>query len=433
MTALLKADAALRALLQTQFDGEPAVILDSPPGAGKTGAVERLAAQAMARRGERVMIAAQTNAQAFDLVRRLAEGFPRLPFHLFLAAKREPPAALLRVPRLCCVSKEEELPDRPCVVVATSARWVWSPEAVRRFDLLVVDEAYQLAEHRFQCIAGLADRVVLVGDPGQIDPVVTADTARWRSSPEGPHLPSPRALLARHPGVRVLRLPVSRRLVQTTVDAVQPAFYPDLPFEALAAPGARGVRFARPLGPEDGALARLAGGESLVWQGLPAGAPGVNDPALADWIAGCLQRLFTREAEVWDHEGARRLQPGEVGVVCAQVAQVAAVRERLGAALDGVLVETADRFQGLERLILFVWHPLSGRTEVGAFQLNAGRLCVMLSRHRIGCVVVGRAGIRARLEAEVPMGERVLGQPGDPVVEGWLAQRRILTALGVEA
>lgn len=429
MSPHAKADSALRELLRTQYDREPAVILDSPPGAGKTGAVERLAAQALARRGERVMIAAQTNAQALDLVSRLATGFPRLPFHLLHSKDREPPEALLAMPNVRCTPNEPELPDGPCVAVATSAKWVYAPASVRPFDLLIVDEAYQLPEHRFLCIAGLASRVVLVGDPGQIDPVVTADTARWRSNPDGPHVSSPRALLARHPGVRVLRLPVSRRLVQSTVDVVQPAFYPDLHFEALAPPGARGIRFGRSDG-ED-VLDRLAAGESLVWRGLPEATPGVNDGALAQAIADGVSRLFTREAVVWDHEGERALRPGDVGVVCAQVAQVAAVRDRLAPGLGDVLVETADRFQGLERLIMFAWHPLSGRSEIGAFQLNAGRLCVMLSRHRIGCVVMGRTGIRKRLEAEVPMGERVLGQEGDPVYEGWLAQRRILAGLGV--
>lgn len=431
MNAQHKADEALRALLKTQYDREPAVILDSPPGAGKTGAVERLAAQALARRGERVMIAAQTNAQALDLSRRLATGFPGLPFHLLHSKEREPPEALRALPNLRCTTDEAELPDGPCVAVATSAKWVWAPASVRPFHLLIVDEAYQLPEHRFLCIAGLATRAVLVGDPGQIDPVVTADTSRWRSNPDGPHVSSPRALLARHPGVRVLRLPVSRRLVQSTVEVVQPAFYPTLPFEALAEPGARGIRFGRPAEPGDEALERLSGGESLVWRGLPEGAPGVNDPALAQDIATGVARLFAREAVIWDHEGERPLRPAEVGVVCAHVAQVAAVRERLGSGLGDVLVETADRFQGLERAIIFVWHPLSGRSEIGAFQLNAGRLCVMLSRHRIGCVVLGRAGVRRRLEAEVPTGERVLGQEVDPVFEGWRAHRSILAGLGV--
>src|SRR5215216_3839750 len=78
------ADAAVERVLRTQWLGEPAVRLDSPPGAGKTGVVERLAVQASAVLGERCMLVTQTNEQAFDLARRLARGFRRLPFTLLV-------------------------------------------------------------------------------------------------------------------------------------------------------------------------------------------------------------------------------------------------------------------------------------------------------------------------------------------------------------
>ena len=426
-TPAAKADDALRALLRSQYEGVPAVILDSPPGAGKTGAVERLAAQALGRRGERVMIAAQTNAQAIDLARRLATGFPKLALQLLHRKELSLPEDLLALPNVAPVTREQELPEGPCVAVATAAKWVYAPAEVRPFDLLIVDEAYQLPEHRFLCIAGLARRIVLVGDPGQIDPVVTADVSRWRSRPDGPHVPSPRALLARHPEVTRLRLPVSRRLVAGTVAVVQPAFYADLPFEALCGPGERGLALR---GAGDPALDRLAAGESLVWRGSPPGLPGVHDPELADTLVGLVAELFDRGAEVWDHEGRGPLRPEDVGVVCAQVAQVAAVRERLPAAWSRVLVETADRFQGLERRVMLVWHPLSGRADVSAFHLDSGRLCVMLSRHRIAAVVVGREGIDARLGRAVPQSDRALGVEGDPVYEGWRAHRTVLQGLG---
>src|SRR5439155_9912903 len=80
------ADDAVRRVLQTQWDGEPAVRLDSPPGAGKTGIVERLAVQSLGLLGERCMISTITNEQAFDVARRLARGYPRLQFTLFARA-----------------------------------------------------------------------------------------------------------------------------------------------------------------------------------------------------------------------------------------------------------------------------------------------------------------------------------------------------------
>ena len=56
---------------------------------------------------------------------------------------------------------------------------------------------------------------------------------RWRSNPSGPHISAPRALLERYPNINVIQLPVSRRLLQDTVKLIQPAFYPELPFQGL--------------------------------------------------------------------------------------------------------------------------------------------------------------------------------------------------------
>src|SRR5262245_20440148 len=78
------AEQAVERVLQTQWDGLPAVRLDSPPGAGKTGVVERLAVQSLALLQERCMVATMTNEQAFDVARRLARHYPRLEFHLFV-------------------------------------------------------------------------------------------------------------------------------------------------------------------------------------------------------------------------------------------------------------------------------------------------------------------------------------------------------------
>jgi superfamily I DNA and/or RNA helicase len=117
-----------------------------------------------------------------------------------------------------------------------------------------------------------------------------------------------------------------------------------------------------------------------------------------------------------------------IGVVCAHVAQVSAVKERLGSGLSEVYVETADRFQGLERAVMLVHHPLSGRVDADEFHTDAGRLCVMLSRHRIACLVFGRAGMSGMLERQVLGGDRILGAV-DKGYMGWKAHRTLLDAL----
>lgn len=63
---------------------------------------------------------------------------------------------------------------------------------------MVVDEAWQATYADLGALGAFAPQVVCVGDPGQIDPVVTGATRRWADTPTGPHLPAPVALLAAH-------------------------------------------------------------------------------------------------------------------------------------------------------------------------------------------------------------------------------------------
>ena len=71
----------------------------------------------------------------------------------------------------------------------------------------------------------------------------------------------------------------------------------------------------------------------------------------------------------------------------------------------------------------------SGRADASAFHLEAGRLCVMLSRHRVACFVLARTGIWDLLLRYAPTGDRVLGIDGDPEFEGWRAHVGLLDAL----
>ena len=422
------ARAAVEAVLHTQWEGLPVVRLDSPPGAGKTWVVENLAAQAQGIMGERCMISTQTNDQAFDVARRLATRFPRLRTHLFVRDGLPVPPQL-SVPNLTIVTSGANLPVGPCIVVANSAKWSWVQEPAPQFDLLVVDEAFQLADYRFQQIAGLSRRIVLVGDPGQIPPVVTCEIERWKCDAAGPHVACPKALCERYPSVTRLSLPISRRLVADTVSFVQPAFYPELPFGALTS--ARLLRVTLPISrkPGDAALDLVVNGASLVLSQLPPAITGEVDDELADAIVGTVTRLFERGATVHENGTTFMLDPRMVGIVFAHVSQVNAIRERLPRQLNDVLVETSDRFQGLQREVMLVHHPLSGRADASTFHLDAGRLCVMMSRHRIACMLVTRAGIRDRLMRHAPSGDRILGIPDDPEYTGWRAHLRILDDL----
>ena len=387
------ANEAVTEVLRTQWDGEPALRLDSPPGAGKTWVVERLAVQAMELHRERCMIATQTNDQGFDLARRLAQGFPHRRFHLFAKKDLLVPDLLNALPNLQVIRSGADLPSGPCVVISNAAKWSWIQDPPL-FDLQIVDEAFQLPDYRFQQIAGLARRFVLVGDPGQIVPVVTCEIERWKCDRAGPHVACPKALVERHQGIKRLALPVSRRLAEDTVRYVQPAFYPDLPFSAYSPSGARRLQLTALVSGRaepDSVLDLAARGASVSMVELPAKITGEVDEELALVIIQMIERLIGRRATIFEDGSTSNLDPSMIGIVCAHVSQVNAIRERLPATLSDVFVETSDRFQGLERHLMFVHHPLSGRADASAFHLEAGRLCVMMCRHKVACWLVGRA------------------------------------------
>ena len=96
---------------------------------------------------------------------------------------------------------------------------------------------------------------------------------------------------------------------------------------------------------------------------------------------------------------------------------------------DDVVVNTANKLQGLEFDVVFCWHPLAGLTEADEFHADAGRLCVMLTRHRHACVVVGRASDRTLVESIPPTTPAYLGDDVDVLTEGWRTHQIVFSTL----
>jgi hypothetical protein len=421
----LQSEQVVREILTTQWRQEPALVVQSPPGGGKTGIVERLAIQELVLLRGRAMIATLTNAQAYDLARRLTRHYQRYLIYLFVRARLPLPQDLRTIPNLVLANQAAFLPKGPCIIIANAARWSSFDKTCHdHFTCLILDEAYQLSHACFQQLATMADRLVLVGDPGQIAPVVTCDINRWSSDQAGPHTPCPQAVLAQHPSLHVIEFPVSRRLVSDTVHLVQPVFYPTLPFVALSPPGARGIMLPHVgtgMATLDRAIDLAVQGASLVQVELPPLVTGQCDEELAEVIVSLIRALLTRDIRIRDDDGdIGPLHASMIGVVCTHVTQVSAVVKRLPAQ-SGIFIETADRFQGLERHVMIVYHPLSGLVDLDSFHLNAGRLCVMLSRHRVVCFLVTRQGIEEALKKTLLSGNRVLGIEQDHEYMSWNA------------
>jgi len=391
-------------------DGQPVVVVDSPPGAGKTRLVEAITGVAAISCGLRVAVATARAEQSYELIRRLMVDFPTLRVQPLTPEDRPIPRDLQTDPRLVTSSnRPANLASGALAVVATAAKLETSLPffgQLPAFDVMITDEAYQLQFKQLANLQAVATQMLLVGDPGQLPPFSRIETSRFDAAFSKVHWPGPKEILRIYGSdIPVVQLPASWRFTQDTVELLQPGFYPTLPFESALSSAQRQLTLVA-AGMGDGidrALDALSNGASIVVVIAPPKllAPEQIDEELAQLQAQIVQRAITRGA-TW--EGVRRLTERDIGCADAHVASGAALRrELLGMNISvdpstGVLVETPEIWQGLQRPLMVVKHPLSGLRRIDEFALEPGRACVMLSRHQLGCLVVTRAGIADALD-----------------------------------
>ncbi|MFF7964590.1 AAA family ATPase [Streptomyces sp. NPDC007903] len=425
------ATRATDAILADTLRGtERGVVVDSPPGAGKSTLVVRAALE-LAGAGRPLMVVAQTNAQVDDLVLRLAEKDPDLPVGRLHSSDTDAyDKALDALPNVRTSAKAGDLSGLP-VVLSTAAKWahVKVDEPWRH---AIVDEAYQMRSDSLLAVAGLFERALFVGDPGQLDPFSTVGGDQWAGLSYDPSASAVTTLLAHNPGLPQHRLPVSWRLPASAAPLVSAAFYPYTPFRSGTGHGERRLAFAVPSdgsGPDRVIDEAAESGWGLLE--LPARHTPRTDPEAVRAVALVVRRLLDRGGAAVSEraETPTPLTADRVAVGTAHRDQAAAVRAALAdLGVVGVTVDTANRLQGREYDVTVVLHPLSGRPDATAFHLETGRLCVLASRHRHACVVVCRAGVSDLLD-EYPSTEPV--QLGTLVKfpDGWEANHAVLAHL----
>ncbi len=406
------------------------VVVDSPPGAGKSTLVVRAAA-ALADAGEPVMVIAQTNEQVDDLTDRLAAARPQLALGRLAAGDYAPPDRVTRHPRVRLSTRLADLSGCP-VVLSTAHKWA-TVRAEAAWPWAIVDEAYQMRSDLLLRVAGLFQRALFVGDPGQLDPFSVVQTERWTGLSWDPMQSAVAVLLRHNPDLPVHVLPVSWRLPASAAPVVSEAFYPFTGFAAATGPGERRVAFATASFGDhavDRALETAAAHGWALYE-LPARHAVRTDAEAAAACADLAARLLQRGA-VCHSERSPAGDPvtaGRVAVGTAHRDQAAAVRAALAdRGVTGVTADTANRLQGREFDVVIVLHPLSGRRDATAFHLEAGRLCVLTTRHRHACLVVARAGIPELLDAH-PSAEPVHLNVPVRFPDGWEANQAMLAHL----
>nr|WP_202539040.1 AAA domain-containing protein [Streptomyces sp. SID8379] len=409
------------------------IVVDSPPGAGKSTLVVRAALE-LADAGRPLMIVAQTNAQVDDLVLRLHEKSPELPVGRLHSS--DPDAydkTLDDLPNVRLSTKAGDLAPLP-IVISTAAKWahVRPDDAGGPWRHAIVDEAYQMRSDALLAVAGLFERALFVGDPGQLDPFSTVGSEQWAGLTYDPSASAVSTLLAHNPDLPQHELPVSWRLPASAAPLVSAAFYPFTPFRSGTSEGDRTLNFRAASdgsGPDRVIDEAARAGWGLLE--LPAAHTPRTDPEAVRAVALVVRRLLDRDGVTTSERGPEEtpLTADRICVGTAHRDQAAAVRSALaGLGVQGVTVDTANRLQGREYDVTVVLHPLSGRPDATAFHLETGRLCVLASRHRHACVVVCRAGVSELLD-EHPSAEPVQLGVTVKFPDGWEANHSVLSRL----
>lgn len=323
--------------------GTPAIVVDSPPGGGKTTTICQITNYLVTRLGQRVTIGVPRRNQARDLAKRLGQCVD--PSTINLALSKEAPMD----------GFSSHAPTAK-VEIRTLASLKMSKSSGRT---LIVDEAYQTTTEEGAAAAANFEQVIAVGDPGQIGPVVPVATYAWKSAP---HAPFAATLRARSDSW-TSSLPTTYRLGAATAAAINP-LYP-FPFDS-----------GRPdtyLRAGTTRLPELAGVQTV---SVPTSA---TDQGLLSAAIAAVWRLVGTEL-MGDH-GVRPIEHSDIVVCAALRSQVTALRAMLFAGgLGQVGIGTADEIQGGQWAAVVAVDPLAGG-QASAHHADMGRLCVMASRH----------------------------------------------------
>ncbi|MFG1740258.1 hypothetical protein ACGFLT_19735 [Micromonospora chalcea] len=445
--AAQRAISALSAALSGAAEYDK-ILLRAAAGAGKSYALVRMVREALDHANcTRVAVTAFANKQIFPLAGDLGKALGAAKVCLFVAADRLPEVPPEVRDNVSVATTTTLIPNSCEVVLGTSHKLGALGERRRLldhlgaagndslpFDVLFVDEAWQLPRHRYSRVEGLAPISVGVGDVGQLPPIDPSQNP-WRGDPGyNPYRAWPTAYEGSETSC-VVDLPAVWRPTAAQLPLWR-AFYSDWDeLNCVAAPGDRSVE-----------LPPLTGAAAPIWSSVASGNPtllevdGLPAPEAADIdlpLLGTVEDLliplieggFSTVTREYDGQGApldavhvtSAAPDGKPLIVILAtrnqtVDDATDMVERLTERYnlpDGVLVaSTVDSWQGQTNAITVAIHPLSGAEQLDEFNSAFGRLAVTCTRATHGLLLVARSGLDDLLGKAPARPGTPLGEPG---------------------
>jgi predicted RecB family nuclease len=372
-----ESESTLDAAQRVAVDLEPGVLpIQGPPGTGKTFTAARMIC-ALVDRGKTVGVVANGHAVIRNLLEKVVKASDDTNIDVQCIQKpkeHEPDSHRLRIAK-SAANLFAGLED-DCDVGGGTA-WLWStPEAFERVDVLFVDEAAQMSLANVLAVAQAAKRLVLIGDPQQLDQPTQGSHPDGTECSALHHLLNGEPIIAPEQG---LFLEETWRLPPEICAFTSEMFY-------------------------KGMLQPRAGTELQVLEGGPLSGSGLR--FLAVEHTGCrsrssaeaeavvqLIRTLVEAAPTWtDREGKHTLTQDDILVIAPYNAQVHEIQRRL----PGVKAGTVDKFQGQEEAIAIYSLTSSSAAEAPRgmeFLYSHNRLNVATSRGKCLSVLVGSPAV----------------------------------------
>lgn len=340
------------------YSNAPVTVIKSPPGGGKSTLIAQLVRQFHVRDQFTIAIAVPTRLAARELAIRV---------HQELGGEMNVGTGNLESKVRWAIGSQEERPDELASVVSgtnisihTVAQCLNNPPEC---DVMIVDEAWQTVHADIASAADAADQLILVGDSGQIGPIIDFDCSQFTGN-MAPHLPAPEVFSRKDKAV-TLSISSTYRLGAATVDVIAPLY--DFEFDSK-----------RPnrslIHPKLGHLSEL---ETIQFDQ-------VDKPDDAALLKSVYDRAVSYIGSVVEQDGAENIEltDADIAVIAAHNVQASKLKIMFSnAGYDNVLVGTADKLQGSQRHAVVSLDPLAGQEAASDHHVSAGRTCVMLSRH----------------------------------------------------